>query len=220
VGGSKGMNKKISAIIRHIDMNPETLKSIPKDENIEVIVSDWRPPDSGEPHASKKMDGCAVARNDGAAKAAGDVFVFLDGDIEFNTEFFYYAISLCKPGVVVGLENKWQHFIIGRYIVIMRDDFIRAGGVDPHMFYHEDMSFSYKLENMGYQLVKLDEGCVRCLGETSTDRCKKMKRTRFATFLRIQMVLAFKYPNKHFFRVPRNIFDFWYHRYLAWRGKL
>ena len=156
-------SKKVSVIIRALDKNPPTIKSIPKDNNIEIVVSTWTAPDFNEnTRTSSIIESNVVARNDGAMQATGDIFMFMDDDLVFTKEFFYKTISLCKPGIVVGLDNPWQHFIIGRYIVITREDFFRAGGVDPHMFYHDDMSFSYKLESMGYKLIKLPQDNVKC----------------------------------------------------------
>ena len=211
-------NKKISVIIRALEENPPTIKSIPKDSNIEIIVSTWKAPDfNNDTRTSSVVESNVVARNDGAMQATGDIFVFMDDDLVFTKEFFYKTISLCNSGIVVGLDNPWQHFIIGRYIVITKEDFFRAGGIDPHMFYHDDMSFSYKLESMGYELVKLPQDSVRCLGKVVSERYGKMM---FFRYMRIQFVLALLYPKLHFWRVPRNTFDFWYHKYLYRRGKL
>ena len=214
---------KISVVIRDLNKKPLSLNSIPKDDNIEIIVSNWKAPDFSEKTTSSKLvEGMAVARNDGAMMSTGDILVFMDGDLEFTPEFFYETVALCKPGVVIGLDNPWQHFIIGRYIVITREDFFHAGGVDPHMFYHEDMSFSYKLESMGYKLIKVPQDIVKTLDESPSRKDKRYYTMKnFMALLRIQLVLALLYPKLHHpARLARNLLDFWWEAYLVRGNKL
>jgi glycosyltransferase involved in cell wall biosynthesis len=198
----------VTAVVRDLEPKPPVLEFIP--DGVEVIVSNWKAPDfKGD--ASNTVESMAVARNDGAMKATGDILVFLDGDVKFSETFFWNTVNRCKEGTVVGLENPYHRFAQGSYIVIHRNDFFRAGGVDPHMFYHEDIAFSYKLESMGLTLDLYDINNIKLLDRSPTRFCPS-----FLKHFRIQLILALLYPKLHLKKLLRTgIFDYFYHKYVT-----
>lgn len=202
--------KKISCIIRDLNPKPETIKSIPKDNTIETIVSTWKAPDYNyATAASAIVESMAVARNDGARKAKGEIYVLLDGDLKFTESFFWKTINECGPRIIVGLQNPYHKFLQGSYIVIRNKDFHRAGGVDPHFFYHEDIAFSYKLESMGYKVIYHKAQNVKNLDTSPTRYCM-----RFPQQFRIQLAMGILYPKLHLKKIPRTLFyDYLYHKY-------
>lgn len=202
--------KRISCIIRDLNPNPATVKFIPKDKDIEVVVSNWRASDfNNDSRASQLVESMAVARNDGAMQSQGEVLVFLDGDVKFSHDFFWKTVNLCKQGVVVGLENPYQHYLEGSYFVIMREDFFRSGGVDPHFFYNEDRAFSYKLSGMDVKLVLFPITMIEYLDQSPTRFCLS-----FLLCLRIQLALLFKYPHCHLPRFLLTMINYFYHKYV------
>lgn len=204
----------ISVIVRDLDPHPPTLEFIP-DEVDEIIVSNWKAPDFDEgSQASQMVESMAVARNDGALQATGDKLVFLDGDVKFTEEFFWKTVELCEKGTVVGIENPWQGHLQGAYIVITRKDFYHAGGVDPHFFYNEDRAFGYKLKAMGYRLTTFPMSNIENLDPSPTRYC-----LNFPLYLRMQLTLLLKYPRQHWWRLPRSLFDFFYHLFEHFKSR-
>ena len=200
---------KISCIIRDLQKKPPTINFIPKGSNIEIIVSNWKAKDF-DGKQSQQVESMAVARNDGALNASGDIFVFLDGDVKFAHDFFWQTINECKKGTVVGLRNPYHRFLQGAYIVIHREDFFHAGGVDPHMFYHEDIAFSYKLECMGYKLILHNISNIELLDDSPTRFCQSFRK-----HFRVQLAMTCLYPKQHLRKLLRTgIFDFFYHKYI------
>jgi len=203
--------KKISCIIRDLNLKPQTIKSIPKDKNIEVIISNWKAPDFNNTlAASATVESMAVARNDGARKATGDIYVLMDGDLRFKEKFFWETIEECGPRIVVGIKNPYHKYLQGSYMVMRNKDFHRAGGVDPHFFYHEDMAFSYKLENMGYEIIYHSANNIKHLDTSPTRFCM-----RFLKQFRVELAMGILYPRQHFLKIPRTLFyDYFYHKYI------
>jgi GT2 family glycosyltransferase len=195
--------KKKSVIIPTLAKNPLTLKSIPDD--VEVIISDWKTDNAN-------IFAPSVARNIGAMRANGDILVFMDDDIKFSKDFFYKLISSVDNGKVAGLKSKWHDYLISRVLAITKDDFFKVGGFDPLMIFSEDVEFSYRLQQMGYELVELPVDSVMHIPHPGRDPRK------FILYLRTNLIIAFKYP-KYFKKIPRKIFDYYYHKIMKPREK-
>ncbi|MFW6134896.1 MAG: hypothetical protein ACOC5R_04915, partial [Elusimicrobiota bacterium] len=73
-----------------------------------------------------------------------------------------------------------------------------------------------------YELIKFPIDSVERLDKSPGRKNKDYWTVKefFTRYLRMQLTLAFLYPQLHFHRLPRNMFDFWYHKYLCWRGRL
>lgn len=192
------MDKKISVIIPSLSKNPITLNSLPN--NVEVIISDWKTDD-------KRIYGLSVAKNIGAMQANGEMLVFMDDDIRFNQDFFDRLIASVAEGKVAGLKSKWHDYLIGRVLSLTKTDFFKAGGFDPMMIFCEDVEFSYRLQQMGYELVEFPEDSVMHIPHPGRDPRK------FILYLRTNLIIAFKYP-KYFKKIPRKIFDYYYHKIM------
>lgn len=195
--------KKESVIIPTLAKNPLTLKSLPDD--VEVIISDWKTDNAN-------IFAPSVARNIGAMRANGDILVFMDDDIKFSKDFFYKLISSVDNGKVAGLKSKWHDYLISRVLAITKEDFFKVGGFDPLMIFSEDVEFSYRLQQMGYELVELPVDSVMHIPHPGRDPRK------FILYLRTNLIIAFKYP-KYFKKIPRKIFDYYYHKIMKPREK-
>ena len=190
--------KKESVIIPTLAENPLTLKSLPDD--VEVIISDWKTENAN-------IFAPSVARNIGAMRANGDILVFMDDDIKFSKDFFYKLISFVDDGKVAGLKSQWHDYLISRVLAITKDDFFKVGGFDPLMIFSEDVEFSYRLQQMGYELVEFPVDSVMHIPHPGRDPRK------FIQYLRTNLIIAFKYP-KYFKKIPRKIFDYYYHKIM------
>jgi|LGVF01.2.fsa_nt_gb GT2 family glycosyltransferase len=197
------MDEKVSVIIPTLSKDPVTLKSLPN--SVDVIISDWKTDDKG-------IYGLSVAKNIGVMKAKGDIIVFMDDDINFSKEFFYKLISSVDNGKVAGLKSQWHDYLIGRVLAMTKTDFIKAGGFDPLMIFSEDVEFSYRLLRMGYKLVEFPADLVEHISHPGRDP------RNFIQYLRTNLIIAFKYP-KYFRKIPRTIFDFYYHKIMKPREK-
>lgn len=120
-----------------------------------------------------------VARNLGAAKASGDVLVFLDGDVEITekwAERFIERLSIWKdkPAAITGspyaipvdagwIERNWfsveyksePKYINGGNLVVPAAVFDRLEGFDESLPTGEDFDFCQRAKNAGI-LVQID----------------------------------------------------------------
>lgn len=127
--------------------------------------------------------GRSTARNRGVDKSSGEVLVFLDSDMEFDSDFLSRHFSYHEQGdklVVIGSvqyksslgKRAYTRFlqsrgvgkftpdteIAGRYFLsgnasMTRDVFDRTGGFDPEIKYGEDIDFGIQLEQIGCKII-------------------------------------------------------------------
>lgn len=118
--------------------------------------------------------GTGKARNLGAKKARGEILVFVDADMIFDTDFLNYLILPIIDGKAIGTfqeeelvanpENIWASCWSynsdlpaekrrpgnlpqrsGVFRAILKDDFLRVGGFDSQKGYMDDKSLSEKV---------------------------------------------------------------------------
>lgn len=196
------MNKSVSVIVCTIDKDPLTVKSIP--DYAEILIADWK-------SNRKDIWAKSIARNMGAAKAKGEILVFMDGDISFSKEFFEKLVSIVDEETIAGLKCKWHNYLISRAIAIRKDTFITVGGFCPIILAMEDIDFSYRLEKLGYNIKYFPVDSVYHKPHKGTDT-----RT-IPQHIRTELCFAFKYP-KYFKKLPRKFVEFFYHRIAKPRG--
>ncbi|MDO4905709.1 MAG: glycosyltransferase [Lautropia sp.] len=118
----------------------------------------------------------AIARNAGAAVARGDVFFFIDGDMEIGADFLRQAFDAeGKPiaPVIMGqlpekfYDTNWKllsegpdrykadhdHYRteMGGSAIIRRDVFEEVGGYRPELRVNEDIDIGLRLSEAGYK---------------------------------------------------------------------
>lgn len=198
------MEKDVTVVIPTLSEEPATLKSVPDD--VEVIISDWKTD-------NESINGLSVARNIGAMKASGNVLVFMDDDIKFSKIFFKKLTFAVSEHSVAGLKSRWHDYLIGRVLSITRKDFFKVGGFDPMMLFSEDVEFSYRLQKMGYELIKFPVSAVKHMEHPSRDP------RNFIQYLRTNSIISLKYP-KYVKKMPRKMYDFFYQKLINPRGKI
>ncbi|MCS7137355.1 MAG: glycosyltransferase family 2 protein, partial [Candidatus Caldarchaeum sp.] len=139
-----GSKDKTTAIVEeYISKHPEKIRLIGLDKNY----------------------GPGGARNMGAEAARGDVLVFLDADMVFPPEYVRKLVEpILNQGVVstvhgeelvANTDNPWvkvqgqarkskQTRIGEAFRAIRRDVFLKHGGFDPSLHYHDDRTFYHK----------------------------------------------------------------------------
>lgn len=119
--------------------------------------------------------GPAVARNEAAARATGDVLVFVDGDMSCAPEFVEQLVRPIADGRAIGTytrdmflgnpENRWAQAYAAlrwsppdrllpdlpewwdNFRAVRREDFLRVGGYDD-VGYGEDKTLAAKLDEL------------------------------------------------------------------------
>ncbi len=153
-------------------------------KDMEVIVVDDGSTDNTKSKVkSQKLEvslltqnhlGPGAARNRGAEKAAGEILVFLDADMEFESDFIQKLVepiiqkktigTFSKEEYLLNKENIWARYWnlnLGRKVenmvpdnypntapvfrAILKTEFIKAGGFDTNIGYTDDWSISKKL---------------------------------------------------------------------------
>lgn len=132
--------------------------------------------------------GVAGGRNFAAAKATGDILLFLDDDACFADEHALekavasfddarvgcvaYLIRNAQTGQIVPREfpgkswRRWQEphdvsYFLGGACAVRRDLYLALGGFDDLLFYDgEEIEFSYRLLNSGYRIHYTPEVAV------------------------------------------------------------
>ncbi len=147
-----------------------TLKSV---KNAEVIVvanaCTDRTADVARRYASYVIEanekGVSKARNAGAAKASGDMLIFLDADITISEDTIQkvldsgYDIGTCyaKPDVnkiipklMMNIKNVAHHFGSNTGMIFCRKDiYSKVGGFDESMDFGEDGKFLRQAKSIG-----------------------------------------------------------------------
>jgi len=161
-----------------VDYEVIYVDSLSTDGTVERIQQQYG--DSVAVYQLTKAMNIAIGRNVGAARATGDVYFFLDGDMEVDSEFMRRVFSPEKGlgyDLVSGrleevlYNSKWEKYgyIEDRYdISVARldtdlggDFFIKANvfhavhGFKNHMKQHSDMDMCYRLIRQGYQFWRL-----------------------------------------------------------------
>ncbi len=145
----------------------------------EIIVVDDGSTDESASYAQYKQPhrGPGTARNLGASKAKGDIFVFVDADMEFEPDFIEKLIAPIISGKAIGTFSKEEYLLnkdkkIARYWnlnlgrraekmhpdsypntqavfrAILKSEFNKVGGFDVNVGYTDDWSLSQKLDVM------------------------------------------------------------------------
>lgn len=171
---------KVSIIIpiyNEIEVIGNCLESLKKQTiKCEVIVVDDGSNDGSEKFATLKQKhlGPGAARNLGARKAAGDILVFVDADMEFEPDFIEKLIAPIVSGKTIGTFSKEEFLLnkdniwarcwnlsLGRraekmhaddypdkqnvFRAILKSEFDKAGGFETEIGYTDDWSLSRKL---------------------------------------------------------------------------
>jgi glycosyltransferase involved in cell wall biosynthesis len=188
--------KPISFAIPSLHECPKALSCIPK--NTEVVISNWK---TNNHLISSK----SVARNIAAYNSHGKILIFIDDDVEFSSSFLESIISSIKDGTIAGLKQKekYNNYIITRFLGMTRNDFIMSGGFDTFMI-PEDLEFSYRLRAMGFKLKYFPEDSVRRLDDKPPSDFMSLVH-----YMKTQNILALRYK-EYVKRVPRAIIEYFY----------
>lgn len=116
----------------------ETVQSIP--EGVETVIV--------------RTGTRAEARNIGAERASGDILVFCDDDIGFETDFFWNAVTQAANGSVVGLRDYEFGLLLTRFMAIRADLFESVDGFNGRMNHMEDTEFSLRCLSAGYSIKR------------------------------------------------------------------
>lgn len=102
----------------------------------------------------------AEARNIGATRTNGDILVFCDDDIRFDSDWFWYRVDALEQGEIRGLEDFGAGYLLTRFLAIHSSDFDKLGGFDPSLHHMEDTEFCIRAEQQGMNLKKLPRAKV------------------------------------------------------------
>lgn len=160
-----------SVIIPTLEGDPLTLQSVPDSVETFVVSEGNR----------------AEARNIGAERSSGDVLVFCDDDILFESEFFWKRVDDVEEGTLAGLEDFDFGLLLTRFMVITREDFERLGGFDPSFNHMEDTEFCLNALSNGMDIVSIDRDAVQHEAHPSAGQ------GRIPT-LRNTAILCLRYP--------------------------
>lgn len=149
-------------------------------ERIELIVADNGSTDATAALASAQ--GCrvvpverraiAAARNGGAAVARGEVFCFIDADMQVHPDTFNAIDRTLQRGDVVGgatgvWPERWSAGVVATWAIMLpgvwltgmdtgvvfcpRADFAAVGGYDENLLVAEDVKFLFALTRLGWR---------------------------------------------------------------------
>ena len=149
-------------------------------ERIELIVADNSSTDATAALASAQ--GCrvvpverraiAAARNGGAAVARGEVFCFIDADMQVHPDTFNAIDRTLQRGDVVGgatgvWPERWSAGVVATWAIMLpgvwltgmdtgvvfcpRADFAAVGGYDENLLVAEDVKFLFALTRLGWR---------------------------------------------------------------------
>lgn len=138
-------DEEISVIIPTLEGDPLTARSVPDSVEMFVVSEGNR----------------AEARNIGAERSSGDILVFCDDDIRFESEFFWRWVNNIEKGTLAGLEDFDFGLLLTRFMVITREDFERLGGFDPSFNHMEDTEFCLNALSSGMDVVSIDRNAVQ-----------------------------------------------------------
>jgi GT2 family glycosyltransferase len=99
------------------------------------------------------------ARNVGAAKASGDVLLFVDDDVIFDPRSFVEVVDrvLSNERTVAGpcVKNVFFKFtyVSTGLMGLKKSDFIEIGGFDEQLYGYEDLEFSVRAVRKGYRII-------------------------------------------------------------------
>lgn len=153
-------------------------QSVPPD-SVEIIVVDNASSDEtatlarslGARVESMPEGSIAALRNRGAALAAGDIFAFVDADMELPAQFLEYfpaareahgcdALGLHVASGAGGIWAVWENrnlrsgvartdFLASSNLIVTREAFARLGGFDEALWTGEDKDFTQRLTAQG-----------------------------------------------------------------------
>jgi glycosyltransferase involved in cell wall biosynthesis len=136
------IHRKVSVIVISKQVNPPILNYIP-DGFERVVVTE---------------KGLAFARNLGAKKASGDLFVFVDGDIKLLSSQWNQILQV-NPKQFLMCFSKY--FPSSRVLTIHRKDFWDVGGFDERLQnVAEDRDFYLRCLDYGLQFKPLPYSSV------------------------------------------------------------
>ncbi len=157
----------------------QSIQTSAKEFDFEIIVADDAS-DDRTPEIAKEHGAIVVTcnnrqigptRNDGAALATGEVFIFVDADTIVFQEVVYETVDAIQRNyvaggsfprfdgkipllaVVLGKVLEWM-FIVGRvsagaYLFCTKEAFEKSGGFNPKFFAAEEVHFSKSLHKHG-----------------------------------------------------------------------
>ena len=169
----------ISVIIPSIKKEIKTLRSVPKNPLVEIIIS--------------RKVGVAYARNWGARQAKGEILVFFDDDLEFSTGLWMQALSI-KKGEFIMVQG--EAFPITRVMSIYADDFwFRVGGFDERLTVGgEDRDFYFRAIEAGLMFKAIPSNQITHIAHTERSNNIHTAITLCSTNMKLLMKYGIRYP--------------------------
>jgi glycosyltransferase involved in cell wall biosynthesis len=102
--------------------------------------------------------GVSRARNKGANAATGEILCFLEDDILFEDKDVLNLLDLHRPRTVITCHNTFpKRPMIGRIMVISKEDFNRVGGFEESIkFGGEGADFILRCLNYGLKWIPIN----------------------------------------------------------------
>lgn len=167
----------------------------------------------------------AIARNIGGKEATGDVLIFLDGDMELQSDFipsFLKEDGMLVHSFVSGTichsyyDNKWK-FIenktinrktknnftckVGGFFVITKELWLSVGGMDKRLDANEDLDLGLRIAKKGILLLQVAQVCLLHHTIAYTDNCRfkeTVKRFCYVALLARKHFFSRRYWNTTF----------------------